>query len=481
MKVNFNEIIISDRQRQQLEDDDFPIHELASSIRRTGGAVQPPVINTSNELIAGERRVTAYKLLHEAYPNEGWNLIEVVVRDIADPVIMFEMELEENLHRKSLTPQEYHTALLEFHKRKTAANPDGPTRGPQADPTLPERWTVEKTAQTIGKSKGAVSIDLRMAEMLSLLPEEKRQEIYDKAGTSKEAVHREVKLLVERGARQVHAQERVKEYEDEKKAAGESTIREEVKLIDALEGIKQLPDHSIDLCITDPPYGVVEGSAGEKGLGHAVYSDRNFTDNDQSTLDLLTSLAPELFRVLRPGAHLYMFCAIGWDSKVNFHTLCPILASAGFFVRKMPIVWCKDVQGFKPPNTYWPINCEYVIFATTGAMSRDTAVPRADYIVEKPIAGQAKDHRFQKPASLLTHFINRSMVSDGTFLDPFCGSGTSLLAARRKWLRVQGFDLDPEAVTNARQKLGAWDAEVLESNGVEHGMEMLKKVKGPIV
>ena len=471
MQIALDAIIILPRQREELENDTYPLIDLADSIRRTHGAVHPPVINTKNELIAGGRRLAAYKLLHDTYPDEPWGMLEVVVRDEVDPVALYELELEENLYRKNLTPPEYHKAVLEFHRRRTASN-IGPKRGVIGDPLLPDRWTVEKTAEAIGKSKGHVSVDLRMAEIMELMPEDKREEIYAKAGGSKEAVHREIRLMFERGEKKVAVAERIAL---EPKQIG---TREEVRLVDALAGLKSLPDHCVDLIITDPPYGMMEGSAGEKGLGHAVYSDRGFADNDLDTLELIKACAPEMFRVLRPGSHFYMFCGVGWNEACSFHTLCPILANAGFTVRGMPLVWAKDTQGFKPPFTFWPINCEYIIFASTGRRIKEGNVPRSDCMLVQPIGGNAKDHRFQKPLPLLTQLLDVSYEPDGNFLDPFCGGGSALLAARRRWMRVLGFDSDPHAVNTAKLKLADWDREVLESNGEEQGTQMLERVKG---
>ena len=476
MKLALADIIIGERQRAENNSDDYPIHELAASIRKTKGAVQPIIVDDQNNLIAGGRRHAAYTMLAHLYPAEGWGLVEVSVRENVSESDRYTMELEENLHRKNLTPQEYHRAIRAYHSERTKDNPEV-VHGPQSDPSV-TRHTIADTADELGIQKSHLSQDLKYAELLDYMSEEKKNEIYEKAGDSKAAVHREIDILLRRGQRDAEAKERIaKEEEDFKLSGQDASERAEVKLIDAVEGLKSLADDCVDLCITDPPYGVMEDSAGQKGLGHATYEDRNFTDDADETLDLLTRTAPELYRVMRPGSHLYLFCGVSWERPVNFHTIAPILSEAGFIVRTMPIVWAKDTQGFKPPFTFWPINAEYIIFATTGKRDLVHNVPRSDVITVKPVGGSAKDHRFQKPMALLDQLIAVSYEPDGTFLDPFCGGGSSLLAARRKWLRVQGFDLDPIAVDTARQKLGVWDAEVLESNGMEHGMEMLQRVK----
>ena len=77
MQIKIKDIQVSDRQRQELENDTYPIHELAASIKRTSGPVQRIVVDKHLNLIAGERRLEALKLLAFANPDDGWETAEV--------------------------------------------------------------------------------------------------------------------------------------------------------------------------------------------------------------------------------------------------------------------------------------------------------------------------------------------------------------------------------------------------------------------
>lgn len=470
MKVALTDIKVAPRQREEMESDDYPIHKLASSIRSTKGLVQRIVVNDQLELIAGERRLRALELLVETHPDEPWAEVDVDVRPNIDDDLRYLMEFEENLHRKPLTPREYNSALNEFHTRQTANNPEQ-MKGPVADPTAKPRWTQQDTAEVMGVSRGLIAKDLATASVMEMLPEEVQAEIYELAGDSKQAVERELERRINRAGRDAG----VKKRAEEEALMPAEDGREEIRLIDAVEGMKEMASASVDLIITDPPYGQLVGSAGEKGLGHAIYDDRNFTDDSEEVFEMLSRAIPEMYRVMRPGCHLYMFCGLSWRHKTSFYSLAQLCADAGFFVRTMPLIWCKDVQGFKPPFTHWPLAYEPIIFATTG--KRDTEnIPRGDWLMHKPIPGPSKDHRFQKPISLIHDLMRVSMVPDGNLLDPFCGGGSILLAARKRWMRVQGFDADQESIFTARDKIATWDREVLDSNPTQ-GEQMLMNVK----
>lgn len=76
----------------------------------------------------------------------------------------------------------------------------------------------------------------------------------------------------------------------------------EMKLLQGccLELIKNIPDKSIDLVVTDPPYGVNFQSHHRKEKYEHIQNDDN--------LEFLSELMGELNRVLKPDTHVYMFC-----------------------------------------------------------------------------------------------------------------------------------------------------------------------------
>ena len=101
MKIAIDEILISDRVRQDLGD----VDALSASLARSG-QLNPVTVSQRNELIAGHRRVMAAQKL-------GWQYVEAHVVDMADAADRLELELEENVYRKDFSPEE----LLEGYRR----------------------------------------------------------------------------------------------------------------------------------------------------------------------------------------------------------------------------------------------------------------------------------------------------------------------------------------------------------------------------
>jgi ParB family chromosome partitioning protein len=92
--MRIDEIEIGKRVRKDLGN----LKPLMESLR-LHGLLNPVVVNKNKELIAGHRRLESARLL-------GWKNIEVRVLDADSEVQMLEMEIEENLHRRSLAVDE---------------------------------------------------------------------------------------------------------------------------------------------------------------------------------------------------------------------------------------------------------------------------------------------------------------------------------------------------------------------------------------
>jgi len=99
MQVRVNEIKVKHRIRRDLGD----LTQLAESIKNHG-LMNPIVINEKKELIAGERRLEAIKLL-------GWNNVDVRVIYTKDDAEKIQLEIDENLYRRPLTAGEISDGL----------------------------------------------------------------------------------------------------------------------------------------------------------------------------------------------------------------------------------------------------------------------------------------------------------------------------------------------------------------------------------
>lgn len=106
MQIPIEDIEIKKRVREDLGD----LTKLMDSMRAYG-LINPVVVSTQQELIAGRRRLEAARRL-------GWKTIEAHVVDTESLVDKLEMELDENIHRRNLTAMELANAYSRLEKLK---------------------------------------------------------------------------------------------------------------------------------------------------------------------------------------------------------------------------------------------------------------------------------------------------------------------------------------------------------------------------
>ncbi len=207
---------------------------------------------------------------------------------------------------------------------------------------------------------------------------------------------------------------------------------------DALKLLAEMPSDSIDAVITDPPYGIDFQSSrttGSKRKPKIANDKRPFI-----------WFAPEIARVLNTGGGALIFTR--FDVEADFRRA---LQLAGLMV-KGQVIWDKvghgmgDLAGDVAPQH------ENVIFAVKGRFQWPG--PRLKSVVRFPRVppGQLV-HPNEKPVALLEHLIAHVCPPGGTVLDPFAGSGSTLVAAIKTGRRAIGFELSPEIADLAEARL----------------------------
>ena len=203
--------------------------------------------------------------------------------------------------------------------------------------------------------------------------------------------------------------------------------------LDAVEWLSTLPDGSVDLLITDPPYESLEkyraiGTTTRLKKSNAS-SNKWFDIFPNSRFEELIS---EIYRVLTKNSHFYLFC----DQETMF-VVKPIAEEIGFKFWK-PIVWDKCAIGM---GYHYRARYEFILFFEKGKRKlNDLGVP--DVIQEKKVW---KGYPTEKPVGLLEVLIKQSSSDGDLIVDPFFGSGSTLIAASNLDREAYGNDISDDA------------------------------------
>ncbi len=210
---------------------------------------------------------------------------------------------------------------------------------------------------------------------------------------------------------------------------------------DAVTWLRSLPDSSVDLIITDPPYESLEK---HRSIGTTTrLKHSKASSNDWFKIfpnDRFEELFVELYRVLKPHRHFYLFC----DAETMF-IVKPIAEQVGFKFWK-PIVWDKRKIGM---GYHYRARYEFVLFFEKGKRKLNN-LSVAD-IIEVPRI--FRGYPTEKPAPVSAILIQQSTTAGELVIDPFMGSGSVGVAALENRCHFWGNDICHEAVKISHTRL----------------------------
>jgi DNA modification methylase len=209
---------------------------------------------------------------------------------------------------------------------------------------------------------------------------------------------------------------------------------------DCLDVLPQLARGSVDIVVTDPPYGVNHKSS------YRSQSSFDFIAGDENT-DVATAAFPLMLRVLREGRHLYAF------GQFDLSTLRVGVAAT--------LIWDKVLpNGNSNGDVPWYLNYEPIQFVVNFKPTRSyrggalSAKLRQSAVLRVPrIDGNLIRHPTEKPVILLRRLIESSSIIGETVLDPFAGVGSTLLAAQLEGRNAIGIELDERYCAVAAERL----------------------------
>jgi DNA modification methylase len=428
------------------------LDELVKSIR-DDEQLLPILVSKSKgdryDLIAGERRTRACRKL-----GIGVKAIIKQPRDAADALWK---QLVENVQRNDFTPLELGEGLRRYKELYQGLHPEtkhgavgrrGSGRGQKVSrksdsdtSETAERYT-KHVANEMGLSETAVKESIQLA---TELPPKRKAELRSIADPKKrQRAERQALSDLRKDRKAKRLQERAKDRAEEQ---GEAASR--IDLGNCREILQQYAKEGLafDLVLSDPPYGL-HWSKIEHSCRASLNAEPTWDDLDVGwVLDVAPLLAPNSTVVVFTPAE-----AIGAYQEV-FHEVGLKFRGSLFWWKTNP------APVHRPGNYISAVEC--IVWATKGRPFfrewPNAGTEDAHNAFRSPICqGEERlAHDTQKPLRVIERLLKQHAPDGGSVIDPFMGTGTTIVACKKLSLQSAGIEQDSKFFELAKARIMA--------------------------
>ena len=214
--------------------------------------------------------------------------------------------------------------------------------------------------------------------------------------------------------------------------------------MDCLKGMKQMDTESVDLIVTDPPYGINYKSNYSKNRD---YKEQVADTTQWDNFILIEDHIKEMLRILKNDSYLYLF--MRWDRLWDMPKPSRLL------------IWNKGDYGMGDLDDWSPSYEVILVFKKgnpflRGKRRRDVldAFKVANFKSRANTSPHTKMyHPTEKPIDLIRQLISPSCAIRALVCDPFMGSGTTAVASKQLGKNFIGFEINPSYIEIAEKRL----------------------------
>lgn len=215
---------------------------------------------------------------------------------------------------------------------------------------------------------------------------------------------------------------------------------------DCLELMKSIPEKSVDLIITDPPYELENHGGGQSKMASRKLVKERHIDFISHGFDYELVFG-EFLRIAKIPNYI-IFCSnkqvskiMRWFEDKNLSTTL--------------LIWHKtNPVPFANGKHLSDVEFAVYVRGANATFNNDVPLEYKSKVYCSPIVNNAKRyHPTEKPIELLSRYIDTFSKNDDIVLDPFAGSGTTCIAALRENRKYIGIELDPHYYEVAKKRI----------------------------
>lgn len=224
---------------------------------------------------------------------------------------------------------------------------------------------------------------------------------------------------------------------------------------DCMDYLSQIPDHSVDLILTDPPYNIAQYSTGNIDLPGRSALNNDLADWDLNPIDP-SALVADFKRIIKPDGNIFVFTSYNLIGK--WHE-----AFDSEFDTFQFFVWHKTNPAPKIFKNGFLNSCEMIAcmwnkghkwnFSNQNEMHNFFESP----ICMRPERLSDPKHPAQKPVKLLEHIIKIASNEKDIILDLFMGVGSTGVAALKNNRKFIGIEIEKDYFYAAERRISEYE------------------------
>lgn len=234
---------------------------------------------------------------------------------------------------------------------------------------------------------------------------------------------------------------------------------------DCFELMRKIPDSSVDLILTDPPYNLADYSTGNINFTWRSTINNDLAEWDKKILKP-AMLFPDFKRILRPHGNIFIFCS--YNLLGEYHKVFdPEFDTFQF------MVWHKTNPTPSVRRSSFLNSCELIICCwNKGHTWNFSKQNEMHNFIESPICMgrervKSPKHPTQKPVKILEHIIKIASNEGDTVFDMFSGVGSTGVAAINLKRNFIGIEINKEYFEAGKKRL-------LEANSYKKEPKLLE-------